>query len=121
MAELQARETAKVAQMDQLLVTEPRDRSWAAAEEDQLRHSAQLAGGDGGAYSINSLSCRTSICKMEVSNRSLSGQQSFMREILHYHPDMAAIQLSPPEARPDGSYVSAIRIIRTGHEIPTGE
>jgi hypothetical protein len=113
------REAHRVAKLEDRVRDEPRDVSWAFETEQDLQSAVLRSGSDAGAPGVLSLTCKTSVCKMEVSHASWTEQQRFMQDIQGQLPAAAGARLFPTRAA-DGSYMSVVHLIRAGYPIPSG-
>jgi hypothetical protein len=113
----------KVAAMQERFATEPPDRSWASGAERHLRDSALMAAGNSSKFSITNLSCRTSICKMDISQASMSDQQAFVQKFPFNQElkDLAGMHFAAPEQRPDGTLAVVAYMFRRGYPMPGAE
>jgi hypothetical protein len=102
---------------EELLLSEPRDRSWAPDYETSLRDAVRATAQNDDTPSIDSLTCRTSICRLEITSTSSDAQQRFMGRFHEQLPPMAAVHFtSAVEA--DGSSKTTLDFVRAGY--PTG-
>ena len=116
MADLEVRRKQR---FGELLDSEPRDRSWAPDYEASLRDAVQAtatAHGDR-APEIGSLTCRTTICRLELTSPSLASQQRFMGDLHDQLPPMAAVHFTTA-AGADGESKVTLDFVRAGY--PTG-
>jgi hypothetical protein len=69
--------TAEAAQthFEHILETEPLDAAWARAEEQSIRDFVQAEAGEGAA--LESVSCRSSMCRLKLSFPSDGGRDTF--------------------------------------------
>lgn len=100
--------------------TEVRDESWAKQTEDRIFAAARNATPDGTKYSIESLDCRTSICKMQIKNPSLGDQDSFTQALAHQltSQDILGSNYERLGQAPDGSFAMRVLVFRRGYPMP---
>ncbi len=118
--EIQDRQAGIAAEIEKRLATEPRDKFWATAAEEQLRHAAKACSGDNGDNKVTALSCRTSICKIELSVPAKAGVPS-AGTLPFFVEGMAGLRRSEPVQQSDGSYTLAFDFFRKGYPMPGTE
>jgi hypothetical protein len=101
----------------ELLANEPRDRSWASGYEQSLEDAVRAVVQGDNAPSIESVTCRTTICRAQVTSRSLGEQQRFLAGLRAQMPPMAAVHFTSATGA-DGSCTTTLDIVRDGY--PTG-
>jgi hypothetical protein len=118
--EAREREARTVQHIATLLKTEPRDRSWAPGFEDALRSAVKASSPDSVAPTVETVSCRTSVCRLELSFSTPTAQQAFMQTFPAHRPPMTASrwETSPTD---DGSAKTTIDVIREGYPVPDPE
>ncbi len=119
--EIQDRQEAISADINKRLATEPREKSWASATEEQLRRAAKASSGDAGGSTIATLSCRTSICKIELSVPAKTGAVASTGSLPFFVEGMAGFRRSLPVQQSDGSYTVAFDFYRKGYQMPGEE
>jgi hypothetical protein len=103
-------------QLDEIVRTEPRDQAWAGAYEGYLRQSAEAALHHPDAESVKSVSCSSSLCRLEVMHRSEGDSDSYATDLREKVPDVT-FRVSKLHGD-DGSYVTVVHVIRQGYPIP---
>jgi outer membrane murein-binding lipoprotein Lpp len=98
----------------ELLRREPRDRSWALDYEASLRDAVHATAQGDGAPTIETLSCRTSICRLQISSSSSGAQRQFMQSLHAHLPPMAAVHWSVTSGD-DGSSKTTLDFVRQGY------
>jgi hypothetical protein len=99
---------------DGLLHDEPRDRSWAPEYEASLRDAVQATSKADGASVVESVSCRTSICRLELSSASSEAQRAFMGNFHQNLPPMAAVHFTTATGD-DGASKTTLDFVRAGY------
>ena len=112
-----AREARRKQALEDLARNEPRDRSWAAAQEQAIRDSVQTSVGAGAGAAVESLSCHTSLCRLELSNDTVAAQQSFLSDFKRHLPPMTAAHFAVSGGK-DGPAKTTVDFIRRGYPIP---
>jgi hypothetical protein len=104
---------------ERLLGSEARDRSWASDYETSLRDAVQATATAHGASApaIDSVTCRTSICRLVLTSSSLETQSRFMGDFHDHLPPMAAVHFSSVVGD-DNSSKLTLDFVRAGY--PTG-
>lgn len=99
---------------------EPRDEAWAKPEEERLRKIAEIPLPSGGRSTVEKLSCRTSICTMQLAFPSFEDSRTFPKSFLAgMRPDeMAGSHFKELHQRPDGAYLVEILVFRQGYPMP---
>jgi hypothetical protein len=118
--EVRERRERKVAMIAEHLRTEPRDGSWAPGYEASLREAVGLSAQGDAAPIIDSVSCRTSVCRLEVTSATSADQMKFVREFPSHRPPMV---VAFGEMRPasDGTVKTVIDFVREGYPVPGAE
>jgi hypothetical protein len=98
-----------------LLGSEARDRSWAPGYETSLRDAVQAAAQGEGAPVVESVTCRTSICRLEVSSSSSDAQRQFLGSLHAHLPPMAAVHFYAESPGEDGSSKMKMDFVRAGY------
>jgi hypothetical protein len=115
--EIAAHEARAERQLEDLAQNEPRERSWAPAFERQLRDAVEAVGDAGAGSSIDSVSCHTTMCRLEMSHATVAAQQEFLSEFNMHLPPMAGAHVHVTDGK-DGPPRSTVDIIREGSPIP---
>ena len=121
MEEALNREAAVGREIENRLAQEPRDRAWATTAEDNLRRAVTLAAGDGGAYAIKALDCRTSLCKVALVLPASVGPAVRMTPLPSLVNGMAGFRFSRPKKLDNGTYETSYEFFRSGYPIPGNE
>jgi hypothetical protein len=115
--EMERRQARRVERVEEAVQSEPRDASWAPTFEKEIQQAVQDAAGAAGSYSVKALSCRTSVCRMELSHQNESDQLAFLQKFQTHLPYAAATHLGPVQ-RGDGSFTTVAHFVRVGYPIP---
>jgi hypothetical protein len=117
--EIDRRQAERVEQIEVAVQAELRDASWAPGFEKEIRQAIQVAG-EGATYTVKSVTCRTSICRMEISHPDQQGQYAFLQQFQHNLPDVAVSHLQPTQGS-DGSFATVAHFVRKGYPMPGSE
>jgi hypothetical protein len=117
--EVREAEARQMQQLDELARSEPRDRSWAPGYEEAVRAAVQGATAGNSASTIESLSCRTTICRLELSQDTPEAQRQFMDTFRAHLPPMAAMHVSYTRGN-EGQAKTTVDFVREGSPIPGG-
>lgn len=100
--------------------SEPRDQSWAGQEEQAISSAVKAAMADGVPYKIDSLSCRTTICRMEISHANALIQQQFASDltIQMANSDALGYHFRPIGPKDDGTQALEVLLFRRGYPMP---
>jgi hypothetical protein len=98
--------------------SEPREEAWAKQEEGKI-NSAATATLPKGA-NIESVACRTSLCKFEIAFPSLEDQRPFGQGFSHAMDSEGILgyHFEQLDQRTDGTYPLEILIFRRGYPMP---
>jgi hypothetical protein len=98
--------------LDHLAETEPRDRTWAAREEQDIRDGF---GRDFPEEEIRELRCATSVCRIVVQNSSPDRQREFEAKYWASLPPYAAVN-HKADVDDHGNEITVLRLVRRGYE-----
>jgi hypothetical protein len=118
--EASAREARQLAEIDARVSTEPRDAQWAPAYEASLRDTIAASTHGSAAPKVDTLSCRTSVCRLELAYASADAQQDFLHAFPSHRPPMTAAHWENV-ASSDGSIKTRIDVVREGYPMPGAE
>ena len=118
LAEMRETQSRKAAAIEVTLSTEPRDRAWASATEDELRTAVDAAVEEGAQFSVETITCLTSICEVVLSASSPDLLQGAELRLVHRIAGMDSFDIGRPEAAPDGSGKVTYRMFRDGYPRP---
>jgi hypothetical protein len=115
--EMERRQAQRVERVEEAVQTEPRDASWAPTFEKEIQQAMQTAASAGGSYSVKALSCRTSVCRMELSHPNQRDQVAFLQSFQTHLPYAAATHFGPVQ-HGDGTFTTVAHFVRAGYPIP---
>ncbi|WP_437670353.1 hypothetical protein [Sorangium sp. So ce131] len=94
---------------------EPVDSRWA----DEARNNVEAAVEPflSTSVDIRSVSCKTSMCRLEVVHDDVEGYRSFMQQVLHSEICRDCFAAKTGEAQ-DGSLTMTVFLAREGHALP---
>ena len=101
----------RLAEYDLEFSAEPVDTAWANEMEGSL--ASVFEGGDYGDTTVESIKCRKSSCRMEVSHGDVKSSREF-EEIRHGFEGSYFIQHSP--VTEDGASSTVLYVVRRGYE-----
>jgi hypothetical protein len=116
-AELQAREEARLKHLDDLATNEARDGAWAPGYERQIETAVSSSVAKDGTAKIESLRCRTSLCRLELSYATPGDQALFMASFRTHLPPLAAVHFSDTSGA-NGVPRTTIDLLREGTPVP---
>jgi hypothetical protein len=116
-AERQARVTAR---FDAALKDEPRDRSWAPGFESTIQDSVKATVGTGHGPTVETVSCRTSVCRLELAYGTKDSQRQFLQAFPAHRPPMTAARWTNNPSS-DGTGKLTIDFVREGYPVPGTE
>ena len=112
------REQAKVvavARLDAAMAGEPADGRWFSQVERDVR--ALLASPNGHGGRLQSLACKSSLCRVEVSHGDLETQEAFLERMTYLAPfDSEGLVRRVTGA--DGTQRTVVYFARQGHRLP---
>jgi hypothetical protein len=118
--EARARNGRVVQRIAARLESEQRDRSWAPAYEDSLREAVTASAEGGAAPTVEAVSCRTSVCRLDLSYATAEAQMKFLQAFPAHRPAMTAAHWHNAPAS-DGAPRTTIELVREGYPIPGTE
>jgi hypothetical protein len=100
--------------------TEARDELWAKGMETDIKSAIEKSVSLGAKYSIDNLSCRTSICTFEISHENREDLASFQMSFPHRlpHSDVREIYSRMGPQTADGKNPVAYAVFRSGYPLP---
>jgi len=101
-------------------LAEPRDETWAKRTEERISAVASAAMPSDAKYHIDSLSCQTAICRLEVTTTSSPQEGDAFGRLVGVQinsPDLDGVRVVPREPLADGSYPLEILIFRRGYNV----
>ena len=108
--------TAAVTRLDSALANEPADGRWFSQVERDVR--ALLASPNGHGARLQSLACKSSLCRVEVSHGDLETQEAFLERLTYLAP-FDSEGLVRRVAGPDGTQRTVVYFARSGHRLPS--
>jgi hypothetical protein len=104
----------RIQRFGDLLGREARDESWAPGYEESLRVAVRASASDDGATELESVACRTTICRLVLTAVSSEAQRRFMSDFHRQLPPMAAVHFSEVVGQ-NGSSTMTWDFVRTGY------
>jgi hypothetical protein len=117
LAERQARQAAR---FDAVLKEEPRDRSWAPGYESEIENAVRASMISGHGPTVERVSCRTSVCRLELAYATQDTQRQFLETFPAHRPPMTAARWTNNPSS-DGTGKLTVDFIREGYPIPGAE
>jgi hypothetical protein len=118
--ELTERQARQAARLEAALTDEPRDRSWAPGFESALQDSVEATVVKGQGPTIESVSCRTSVCRLQLAYATQDIQRQFLEEFPAHRPPMTAARWTNSPSS-DGTGKLTIDFVREGYPVPGTE
>jgi hypothetical protein len=97
---------------------EPRDRAWATGEEEAIQSAVQASVAADAGTTVDSLGCKTSMCRLEVSNTTPAARSAFIKDFSLHFPPMSGARVEISNGS-DGTAKTTVDFIRSGYPIPT--
>lgn len=107
--------TAAVGRLDAALAHEPADGRWFSQVERDVR--ALLASPNGHGGRLQSLACKSSLCRVEVSHGDLETQEAFLERLTYLAP-FDSEGLIRRVVAADGTQRTVVYFARQGHRLP---
>lgn len=115
---LHAQQAAQVADFENRLITETRDRSWAMGAESNLRHAAESASSKDMQLEVDSADCRTTVCRVVVSATSRSDGVPLQTALPFFAEGMSSYTVTLPTKTADGAYKFQYDFVRESSPEP---
>jgi hypothetical protein len=99
------------ANLSRMVATETRDAAWASTSEQQLREAM-------GETSIRNLSCRSTLCRIELVHKNEQARYGLLQALpARLAAHFAAVHVAP-ETTQDGETVTVCYVFRKGTQLP---
>jgi hypothetical protein len=100
-------------------MSEARDDAWARQEEHVLSNAAQTAIANIEGGKVEGITCRTSICRMEVvvANEEAQSRFGILFSQQMIHSDMMGFHSTPLGRRDDGTEATEGLLFRSGYSM----
>jgi hypothetical protein len=113
-------ELRQIHELDELAKTEPRDRSWASSYEEKIRDAVESTVSKDAGATIGSLSCGTSICRLELSHETAIAQARFLEQFQWKLPAKTGAHFYTGSPTRQGLAITVVHLVREGYPIPGG-
>lgn len=95
------------------------DRAWASTAESEIKSAVDsVIKDDSVQYSVETLSCLTSICEMVLSASTADHLANSGLHLMRRITGMGSIDIKPAVVAPDGTATATLRFYREGYERP---
>jgi hypothetical protein len=108
--------TGAVTRLDTAMANEPADGRWFSSVERDVR--ALLASPNGHGARLQSLACKSSLCRVEVSHGDPEAQEAFLERLTYLAP-FDSEGLIRRVAGADGTQRTVVYFARQGHRLPS--
>jgi hypothetical protein len=112
-AELDDESRRRAERLSDYFDAEPRDAKWAADYEGQIASLAKKGNG----VDLTNVSCRTSVCRIEVTNTNEATRIAFLNEVQMSLAGASAVYHGPETAGSNG-ISSVVHVFRAGYPMP---
>lgn len=113
--EISKRQLEQQQALQRAVETEPRDHAWARDYENSIEHAVQSVANDMSSRTeVQSLTCRTSVCRLAIGSKSIGEQATFLRKFPFALSGAEALHVSRGGSDA-GATTALVYVMRKGH------